>query len=304
MIENRAFATATADTNGPEEDPALLRRVLGARLRRLREAAGISGETAGQRIRASHSKISRIESGRVGFRAIDVNDLLTLYGVDDAEVRAEFLGLAQRANAVGRWETDNDLVPLRLDTYVALEDASRLIRCYAPGLIPELVYTPSYAHTVYTIAHREATADIQRRVELLVRRQHLLTRLDPPKVWFVIEEAALRRPVGGHDVWHAQLDHLVQLAARPNITIQVLPDHIGGPAISGVPFTVLRFGAPELSDLVYFSHPTGAHFLDKPGDLDHYHAIWDRLSVCAAQPERTADIIDTLRTMPATELWS
>ncbi|MEV6321336.1 helix-turn-helix transcriptional regulator [Nocardia sp. NPDC051787] len=296
MIGDRVAAEMTATGEDPEDDPALLRRVLGARLRRLREAAGISGEAAGRALRASHSKISRLESGRVGFRGRDIDDLLTLYGVHDAGTRAEYRQLAQRANAVGRWEADANLTPLRLDTYLALEDAATLIRCYAPGLVPDLVRTPSYAHTVFAIAHREPAADIQRRVELLMRRQRLLTRSDPPRVWFVIEAAALRRPIGGHEVWDTQLDHLADLAARPNITVQVLPDHVGGPAISETPFTLLRFAASELSDLVHLPHATGTQFLDKRGDLDHHNAIWDRLCVCATPPEQTTELIDALRT--------
>ncbi|MFI1916741.1 helix-turn-helix domain-containing protein [Nocardia sp. NPDC020380] len=295
MRNDRTAAAVIMDGAGQDEDPALLRRVLGARLRRLRETAGISGEAAGRTIRASHSKISRLEAGRVGFRARDIDDLLTLYGVIDPAVRAEYAQLASRANAIGRWENDADLIPLRQDTYVALEDAAAIIRCYAPGLVPELVRTPSYAHTVSAIAHREPAADIQRRVELLMRRQHLLTRPGAPKVWFVIEEAALRRPIGGNEVWQTQLDHLADLAVRPNITVQVLPDYVGGPAISSVPFTVLRFAAPELSDLVHLHHATGTQFLDKRADLDRYNSIWSRLCVCATPPEQTLEVIDTIR---------
>lgn len=232
----------------------------------------------------------------MGFRAMDIDDLLTLYGVHDADTRAEYRQLARRANAVGRWQADADLTPPRLDTYLALEDAATLIRCYAPGLVPDLARTPSYAHTVFAIAHPEPTGEIQRRIELLMRRQHLLTRSDPPWVWFVIEAAALRRPIGGHEVWDAQLDHLADLAARPNITVQVLPDHVGGPAINETPFTLLRFAAPELSDLVHLPHATGAQFLDKRGDLDRHNAIWDRLCVCATPPEQTTELIDALRT--------
>ncbi|MET9487092.1 DUF5753 domain-containing protein [Nocardia sp. NPDC006630] len=294
MIEDLTSVGSSCIAEEPSEDPALLRRVLGVRLRRLRETAGISGDRAGRVIRASHSKISRLEAGRVSFRAKDIADLLTAYGVRDAGTRAEFLQLAERANAVGRWQAGPDLATARPDTYSALEDASALIRCYAPGLVPELLWTPSYAHTVFAIADREPAADIQRRVEALVRRQRLLTRTDPPRAWFVVEEAALRRPLGGHEVWQGQLSHLAEMATHPNITVQVLPDHIGGPAISGTAFTMLRFAAPELSDIVHFPHPTGPQFLDKPVDLDRFNALWDRLCVCATSPQRTAEALDSL----------
>lgn len=283
-----------------EEDPALIRRVLGVRLRRLREASGISGDAAGRVIRASHSKISRLEAGRVTFRAADVDDLLTAYGVRDADVREEYRQLVERANGTGRWQAGPDLTAARPDTYLALEEAAALIRCYAPSLMPDLMWTPSYAHTVLAIADRQPAADIQRRIELLARRQRLLTRADPPRAWFVIEEAALRRPLGGAEIWQGQLDHLAELAERPNITVQVLPDHIGGPAISGTPFTMLRFAAPELSDIAHYLHLAGPQFLDKPAELDRFNAAWDRLCVCAYPPERTTQILDTLRTTRST----
>lgn len=295
MIENLAVAGGGAGAGDRAADPALVRRVLGVRLRRLREAAGISGETAGLAIRASHSKISRLEAGRVGFRAMDIDDLLTLYGVHDPETRAEYLGLAERANAVGQWQGGADLTTARPDTYLALEDAAALIRCYAPGLLPELVWTPSYAHTAFALAGSDPAAEIQRRVELLVRRQRLLTRAEPPRVWFVVEEAALRRPLGGPEVQQAQLDHLAALTEQPNVTVQILPDHVGGPAISETAFTLLRFAAPELGDIAHLRHPIGAQFLDRTGELDRLNAIWDRLCVCAAPPERTAGFIAALR---------
>ncbi|WP_309231272.1 helix-turn-helix transcriptional regulator [Nocardia sp. SYP-A9097] len=296
MIEDLTAGVATSAEDDPDEDPALLRRVLGLRLRRLREAAGISGETAGRAIRASHSKISRLEAGRVSFRARDIDDLLTVYGVCDAVTRSEFRRLAQRANAIGRWQAGADLATARPDTYLALEDASALIRCYAPSLLPDLVWTPSYAHTVFAIADQEPAVDIHRRLELLTRRQRLLTRAGAPKAWFVVEEAAVRRQIGGNAVWQGQLEHLAELAARPNITVQVLPDHIGGPAICGTPFTMLRFAATELSDLAHFPHPSGPQFLDRPGDVDQFNTIWARLCVCAAPPEQTIEFLDTLRT--------
>lgn len=294
MIEE--FAGVEADyEEDREEDPALLRRVLGLRLRRLREAAGISGDAAGRTIRASHSKISRMEAGRVNFRAPDVADLLTRYGVEDVVLRAEFLRLAQRANAIGRWQAGADLSTSRPETYLALEDAASMIRCYAPSLVPDLARTPSYADTVFAIAHRESATDVHRRVELLMRRQRLIDKPDAPRVWMVVEEAALRRPIGGSEVWRGQLDHLAQLCARPNVTLQVLPDRVGGPAISDAAFTLLRFAAPELSDIAHLHTPMGAQFLDKSADLDHVNSIWDRLCVCAASPAHTAQFLDALR---------
>ncbi|RDI50105.1 helix-turn-helix domain-containing protein [Nocardia mexicana] len=302
MVEGNAVAARAVGNDGAGEDPAVLRLVLGARLRRLREAAGISGQTAGRAIRASHSKISRLEAGRVGFRAMDIDDLLTLYGVEDPDTRADYLRLAQRANGTGRWQVDDD-AGQRLDTFLALEDAAAMVRSYAPGVIPDLLQTAAYAHAVSAVSRPGPTADVQRRVELLMRRQRLIHRRVPPKLWLLIEEAVLRRPFGGVEVWRDQLDHLASAAARPEITVQILPDHIGGPAISAVPFTLLRFAEPDLGDIVHLNHATGAQFLDRRGDLDAYHAIWDRLCVHAAPPAHTGDAIAALLA-DRTDLWT
>lgn len=177
------------------------------------------------------------------------------------------------------------------DTYAALEDAASVVRCYASGVVPELLQTAAYAHAVSAIGRPASTARIQQRVESLVRRQQLLDRRDPPKLWVVIEEAVLRRPFGGIEAWRDQLDQLVDIVARPNITVQIMPDHVGGPAISTVPFTVLRFDDPGLGDIVHLHHATGAQFLDERADLDAYNAIWDRLSVHAMPPEYTGEVI-------------
>ncbi|GAB2706275.1 helix-turn-helix domain-containing protein [Nocardia thraciensis] len=293
MVEGNAVAARAVGHDRAGADPAVLRLVLGARLRRLRETAGISGQAAGRAIRASHSKISRLEAGRVGFRAMDIDDLLTLYGVADPDTRADYLRLAQRANGTGRWQVDDD-AGQRLDTFLALEDAATVVRSYAPGVIPDLLQTAAYAHAVSALSRPGPTADVQRRVELLMRRQRLLHRPAPPKLWLVIEEAALRRPFGGIEIWRDQLEHLADAATRPDITVQILPDHVGGPAISAVPFTLLRFDEPDLGDIVHLHHTTGAQFLDRRGDLDAYHAIWDRLSAHAAPPAHTGDAIAAL----------
>ncbi|WP_280271004.1 helix-turn-helix domain-containing protein [Nocardia wallacei] len=297
MIEsNAARAAVPGSGTEPGTDPALLRLVLGTRLRRLREAAGISGQAAGRAIRASHSKISRLEAGRVGFRAIDIDDLLSLYGVEDPDTRADFLRLAKRANATGRWQVDGDLGAQRLDTYLALEDAAALLRSYSPGVLPDLLQTAAYAHAVAAIARPGPTADIQRRVELLMRRQRLLQRPGAPKVWLVIEEAVLRRPFGGTGVWQDQLDHVAAVAAAGDAIVQIVPDHVGGPAISSVPFTLLRFAEQDLGDIVHLHHATGAQFLDRRADLDAYHAIWDRLCVHASPPDQSLELITALAT--------
>ncbi|MFC9999824.1 DUF5753 domain-containing protein [Nocardia sp. NPDC127526] len=190
---------------------------------------------------------------------------------------------------------DGGSAALRREDYLALEDEASVIRCYAPGVVPELLQTAAYAHAVSAIGRPESTARIQHRVELLMRRQReLLDRPDPAKLWVVIEEGALRRPFGGLEAWRDQLAHLVDSVARQNITVQLMPDHAGGPAICTVPFTVLRFDDPVRGDIVHLHHAAGAQFLGDRADLDTYHAIWDRLCVHAMPPEYTGELITAL----------
>ena len=181
--------------------------LLGGQLRKLREAAGITPERAGYEIRASRSKISRVEHGRVGFKERDVVDLLTLYGVTDEKGHRRMLALAQQANSPGWWARYDDVLPDWFETYVGLEQATSLIRTYELQFVPGLFQTGEYARAVTVLGHRAAPAEeIERRVSLRLNRQQILTRADSaPKVWAVIDESALRRPLGGREVMRAQL---------------------------------------------------------------------------------------------------
>ena len=187
--------------------PTVLRMLLGGQLRRLREAAGITPDRAGYEIRASRSKISRVEHGRVSFKERDVADLLTLYGVTDEQERQHMLSLAQQANSPGWWARYDDVMPDWFETYVGLEQATSLIRTYELQFVPGLFQTEDYARAVTVLGHRAASpAEIDRRVSLRLKRQQILSGDETgPKVWAVIDESALRRPLGGRDVMRAQL---------------------------------------------------------------------------------------------------
>lgn len=283
-------------TSPVDGGPTALRMVLGSRLRRLREGCGITREAAGDAIRGSHSKISRLELGRTGFRERDLVDLLTLYGVTDPAERADFLELARQANASGWWYRDNDWLPKWFDTYLGLEQAARMIRCYEPRAVPELLQTADYARALLTLAHPSESEDaIERRVALRMHRQQILTRPNPPQLWLIVEEAALRRPIGGSMVWGEQLERLVDEVEKPHITVQVLADHVGGPALAEGGFTMLRFAESDLPDIVYLQQLTSALYLDKRADLAAYHAVANQLSVHAAPPEYTPGLLATLR---------
>jgi hypothetical protein len=286
--------TAQSD-GGSASGPTVLRILLGSQLRRLREAKGVSRETAGWEIRASESKISRMELGRVGFKERDVADLLTLYGVTDVEERTALLALARQANSPGWWHRYGDVLPNWFQSYLGLESAASLIRSYEVQFVPGLLQTPDYARAVVLLGHGRAPNDeVERRVTLRMTRQQMLTRADPPQLWAVVDEAALRRPIGGRAVLRGQLESLIEATKLPNITLQVIPFHAGGHAAAGGAFTLLRFPDKELPDVVYMEQLTSALYLDKRDDVDAYAGAMERVCVEAEPPARTSEILEQL----------
>ncbi|MGY4099447.1 helix-turn-helix domain-containing protein [Nocardia sp. R16R-3T] len=272
-----------------ERGPTVLRIALGGQLRDLRVKNGITREAAGEAIRGSHAKISRLELGRTGFKERDIRDLLTLYGVADAEERERFLDLARQANEPGWWHRYSDLLPSWFGTYLGLEQAATKIRTYEAHLVPGLLQTPEYARAVMSLGYEDA--DMDRRVQVRIRRQEVLHRADPPVVWAIIDEAALHRPVGGSRVHREQMEHLIELAELPNVTVQVLPYSAGEHAAAGSSFSILRFAEAELPDIVYLEHLTSALYLDRKQDLALYLSVMDRLSVQAEAPGESLKIL-------------
>ncbi|WP_432827339.1 helix-turn-helix domain-containing protein [Dactylosporangium sp. CA-092794] len=283
---------------GASGGPTVLRMLLGAHLRRLREAQGVTREDAGWEIRSSESKISRMELGRVGFKERDVADLLTLYGVDDAEERNRLLALARDANNPGWWHRFGDVLPNWFQSYLGLEAAAALIRTYEVQFVPGLLQTREYARSVVLLGHGRAKGDeIDRRVELRLQRQQILTRAeDPARLWVVVDEAALRRPIGGHDVMRGQIEALMEINANlPNVRLQVIPFNVGGHAAAGGAYTILRFPDEDLPDVVYIEQLTSALYLDKRDDVDLYAEAMERLCVEARPPTDTAKVLEEIR---------
>ncbi|MGC4760974.1 helix-turn-helix domain-containing protein [Micromonospora trifolii] len=269
--------------------------LLGAQLRRLRESSGVTREGAGWEIRSSESKISRMELGRVGFKERDVADLLTLYGVTEDHERDALLKLARDANSPGWWHRYGDVLPSWFQSYLGLEAAAALIRSYEVQFVPGLLQTREYARAVVLLGHGAAgPGEIDRRVSLRMQRQQLLQRQNPPQLWAVVDEAALRRPIGGAAVMRGQLTALIEATKSPHIRLQVIPFAAGGHAAAGGAFTILRFGDQELPDIVYIEQLTSAIYLDKRDDLDYYAVAMERLCVEAEPPERTAEILGGL----------
>ncbi len=288
------MTTAQTET-GTASGPTALRMLLGAQLRRLREAKGITREEAGYEIRASDSKISRMELGRVGFKERDVADLLTMYGVTDAAERETLLELARQANNPGWWHRYSDILPGWFQPYLGLEAAAALIRTYEVQFVPGLLQTADYARAVILLGHsRAAPEEIERRVAVRMERQQVLNRADPPQVWALVDEAVLRRPIGGRVAMRGQIAALIEATKRPNVTLQVVPFQAGGHAAAGGAFALLRFPDQDLPDVVYLEQLTGAIYLDKRDDLDAYASVLERLAVEAEPPGRTLEILDSI----------
>jgi Domain of unknown function (DUF5753)/Helix-turn-helix domain len=272
--------------------PTVRRMLLGAQLRRLRTDAGVAREAAGEAIRASTWKVHRLENGLVGFKERDVIDLLRFYGVTDPDEIDRYLALAREANQPGWWSPYSDLLPEWFRAYVDLEAVATLIRAYEAVFVPGLLQTEDYMRALMRATVRDhPPEEVERRVKLRLNRQQLLTRPDPPRLWAVIDEAALRRTVGGTPVLRAQVERLIEAAALPNVALQVLPLRAGAhPAMIGA-FSLLRFAAEELPDVVYVEHLTSAVYLDKPSEVERYRQVWSNAGLHATPPEQATEVL-------------
>jgi hypothetical protein len=273
-------------------DPTVLKILLGAQLRRLRETAGVSRDDAGYHIRASGSKISRLELGRVSFKERDVSDLLDLYNVG-GEQKDQLVQLTHEANATPWWQKYRDVVPDWFQVYVGLEEAATLIRVYEVQFVPGLLQTEEYARAVVMQGSPGLSADeVDNRVNVRLGRQRLFAKEEnAPRLWAIVDEAALRRPMGGRDVLAGQVKRLMEAVNESNITLQVMPFKYGGHGAEGGAFTIMRFPEADLPDMVYMEYLTGAHYIDKPEEVEVYAAVMERLSVAGTSPEKTRDIL-------------
>ncbi|MFG2607553.1 helix-turn-helix domain-containing protein [Streptomyces sp. NPDC048514] len=266
--------------------------LLGSQLRRLREARGITREAAGYSIRASESKISRMELGRVSFKTRDVEDLLTLYGITDGAERESLLSLAREANVAGWWHSYTDVLPSWFPTYVGLEGAASLIRVYEVQFVHGLLQTEEYARAVVRRGMKGAsTADVERRVALRLERQRHLLADNAPEFHIVLDEAALRRPYGDRDVMRGQLQHLIDVSERTNVRLQIMPFGFGGHSGESGAFTILSFPDTDLSDVVYLEQLTSALYLDKREDVAQYEQALKELQQDSPGPGESRDLL-------------
>jgi transcriptional regulator with XRE-family HTH domain len=278
--------------------PTVLRMILGRQLQALREKAGLTYDQAAQVIYTSAATVRRMERAEGSLKPLNVKSLLIAYGITSTTEIDAFLALARDATRPGWWHGYDDVLPAWFRTLIGLEEAASLIRGYDPQSIPGLLQTPDYARASVTTGFPDATAqEVQRRVDLRLARQHILERPDPPRLWLVIDEAAMRRATASTSpaAMRAQLDKLTDHAGRPNITIQVLPFTAGfHPAMYG-PFRIFRFDTPDQPDIVYGESMTSAWYLDKPDETALYTQALDRISAQAAPAADTAKLLRSIR---------
>jgi transcriptional regulator with XRE-family HTH domain len=287
-------ATGTA-FGGRSPGPTVQRLVLGGQLRRLREDQGITLEQAAATIRGSHSKLSRMEHGRVSFKERDVADLLKLYGITSGEQRAALLSLARESATPGWWHDYADILPNWVEPYVGLEAAASVIRSFQIQFVPGLLQTEAYARALLQHGNASGEDEVARRAEVRISRQEVLNKPSAPRFWSVIDEGALRRPIGGAETMREQLRHLIDMADHPAVTLQVMPFRVGVHGAGG-PFTILRFAEPDLQDVVYLEQLTSALYLEKPSEVDSYMELMEQLCLQAEPAETTPKLLNDILT--------
>jgi transcriptional regulator with XRE-family HTH domain len=280
-----------ARTDAPSA-PTVLRILLGTQLRRLRESRGVSATEAARAIRASESKISRIELGRNSVREVDVADLLDLYGITDTTERDQLLDLASQSNEHGWWHHYQDVLPTWFQVYLGLEESAKFIRSFDVQFVPGLLQTEEYSQAVIELGSysQEST---ERMVHVRQERQRRFTA-GGLRLAAVIDEGALRRPVGSVNVMRGQLRHLLRMADRPGLTLQVTPLRTGASYAAPGSFSILSFVAEDLPDIVYVEQLTSALYLDKPSDIERYGEALDLISATSTPPGETSQFIRSM----------
>lgn len=280
----------------PEPAPTLLKMLVGVQLAGFREDAGLAQDQAARSVGFSAAKLSRIESGK-GRRPpteSDVRALLELYGTDDYEASV-LVKLLQRAGEPGWWQRyDKRLMPEWFDRLVGLQEAAATIRTFEIQYVPGLLQTAAYTRAVVERGLPNASAgEVQRRVELRMRRAELLMREGAPQLWAVIDESVLLRVLGSAEVMREQLAHLMRMAERSNVTVQIVPLSVTNASAPAIPVTYLRFGGLDLPDVVYLEHIRSANFLEDLDETEEYRIALDRLADEALRPRESLDLLRT-----------
>ncbi|MGP3921961.1 helix-turn-helix domain-containing protein [Streptomyces sp. 8N616] len=280
----------------PRSAPTVGQVVLGKRLQDLRERAGLKRDQAARVLRVASATIRRMETAEVALKIPYVRMLLEAYGITGEEAEA-FTELTEEANKPGWWQRFHDILPDWFSVHVSLEGAASLIRAYEPHFVPGLLQTEDYARAVLRSGAlgRARPDDLERYVALRMERQSLLTRPNGPRLWVVMDETILRRPVGTPDVMRAQADRLLEAARMPKVTLQIAEFASGHHPGTYGPFVLFRFALPELPDMVYVEYLTGAVHLDERNEVASYLEVLDHMAAQAATAQRTRKILTEFR---------
>jgi transcriptional regulator with XRE-family HTH domain len=261
-------------------------------LRRLREASSLMIEDVAKHLECSMSRVSRIETGKSVARIRDVRDMLDLYQVGDETQREQLLTLAKDAQQRGWWTEYESVLAAGLDTYVGLEASAASIRSFQTHLVPGLLQTEEYSRALIKVGQpTESSVNIDRMISLRRRRQAMLADAGTLEMWAVLDEAVLRRPIGGNAVMRAQLARLLEVDELPSVTIQVLPFTRGAHPGLGGAFTIIGFPDPTDLDVVYVDSPAGNIFLEKDKDVRRHTTWFDHLRAAALPPDESTDFI-------------
>jgi transcriptional regulator with XRE-family HTH domain len=264
------------------------RRQLIAELKRLREASGLTQEEVAARLDWHHTKMFRIETGRTGPHPNDVRGLLDVYGVTNPEQREALIQLAKDSRKRGWWYSYRDVLPSRYELLIGLEEEAATVRTFELAVIPGLLQTKDYATAQVKDGPLELDPEeIERRVEVRMTRQDVLTQPNRPQYWAILDEAAIRRIVGGRAVMRRQLDHLITMSEQGKTTIQVVPFDAGTHPGTLGPFTILGFAEPGEIDVVYMETIGGNMTVDRAPEVEHYATAFDHLRAVALSPDET-----------------
>ncbi|MFC5219693.1 helix-turn-helix domain-containing protein [Streptomyces coerulescens] len=259
--------------------PTVLRMILGRRLLDMREDAGMSLDDAAKALRVTPLTIRRLEKAEVSLKPLYVEKLLQTYGAGQQEVD-EFVGLAEQANEPGWWHAYRDVVPSWFSAYVSLETGAKTLRTYEPHYVTGLLQTHGYAGAVLRGGFpNDSPEDLERRVDLRLRRQNLLEGADAPTLWVVMEEAVLHRVVGGAEVMREQIDRLLEVSELSHVSVDIVPFTAGAHVGACAPFTYFRFEEPELPDVVYSEILSASMYLDQRSDVVAHLEAHNRMSL-------------------------
>ncbi|GGI94880.1 helix-turn-helix domain-containing protein [Streptomyces brasiliensis] len=265
--------------------PTVLRMILGRRLQDMRQNAGASLEDAAKALRVKVLTIRRLEKAEVALKPLYVEKLLETYGADQQEID-EFVALAERANEPGWWHAYRDVVPGWFTAYVSLETGAKTLRTYEPHYVTGLLQTHDYARGVLCGGFPNGSEEeLERRVELRLRRQSLLERADAPTLWVVMEEAVLHRAVGGPQVMREQIDRLLEASELEHVSLDIVPFSAGAHVGACAPFTYFRFEEPELPDIVYSELLSASVYLDERADVAAHLEAHSRMALLTSSQD-------------------